>query len=139
MSCLDTTELFGESVEDIHELGEPPAALGLALGNPVGHARFDVKPENREADAIERRFRGGELLQNLDAETRLLHHPADAAHLTFDAIEPCDESLLLRFVEHRVLSLLRSDGAPNLPILAARSGRRYAAVPSGPRLRPQAL
>ena len=67
-----------------------------------------MEAEDGEADAIERRFGRGQLLEDLDAEPRLLHHPPDAAHLTFDAIETCDESLLLRFVEHDVLSLARA-------------------------------
>ena len=92
--------LFRKSIEDIDEFRKPEAPLGVSLGDPFGDAGFDMEAEDREADAVERRFSRGELLQNLDAQAWLLHHPPDAAHLAFDAIETCDDSLLLRFVQH---------------------------------------
>ena len=92
--------LFGEAIEDVDELGETLGPLGIALGDALGHARFDVEAEDREADAIQRRFGGGELLQDFHAQARLLDHPPDAAYLPFDAVQPCDDSLLLRLVQH---------------------------------------
>ena len=52
---------------------------------------FDVEPEDDEADAIERRLGGGQLLEDVDTESRLLNHPADAADLPFDAVQPGDD------------------------------------------------
>jgi hypothetical protein len=100
--------LLGEPVEDVDQLREALALFGIALGDAFRHAGFDVKAEDGEADAIERRFGGGELLQDFDAEARLLDHPPDPADLPLDAIETCDDSLLLRFVQHRILSVSRA-------------------------------
>ena len=40
-------------------------------------------------------------LQNLNAQARLLHHPPDAANLTFDPIQSRDNGLLLGSSQHR--------------------------------------
>ena len=93
-------QLFSEAVEDVDELGEALSACGIPFGDGVGDALFDVKAEDGEADAIERGLGGGELLEDLDAEPRLLDHAADAAHLPFDPVESRDDSLLLRLVQH---------------------------------------
>ena len=84
--------LLREAIEDVDELGQPPALLRLALGDPVGHARLDVMLEHGEADAVEGGLGGGKLLQDVDADARLLHHATDAADLPFDAIEAGDEA-----------------------------------------------
>ncbi len=42
--------------------------------------------EHCEADAIERRLGGGELLEDFDAQARFLHHAPDAARLPLDAV-----------------------------------------------------
>src|SRR3954453_19945883 len=93
--------LLGEAVEDVHELREPARPLGLALRNAIGDAALDVELEYRKADSIQRRFRGRQLLQELDAEPRLLNHAPDASNLPFHAVQPRHDRLLLRLVEHR--------------------------------------
>ena len=40
-----------------------------------------METEHGKADAVERGFRRGELLEDLDAEARLLNHAPDAADL----------------------------------------------------------
>jgi hypothetical protein len=57
-----------------------------------------VEAEDGETDPVEGRFCGGELLQDLDHRARFLHHPADAAHLSFDAVQARDDRLLLGLV-----------------------------------------
>ena len=65
-----------------------------------------MKAEDREADAIERRFGRGQLLEDFDAEARLLNHSPDPADLPLDAIETRDDSLLLCLVQHRCVFFL---------------------------------
>lgn len=92
--------LARETVEDVDQLGEPSGPLRLPLIDALRHALLDVKPDNGQADAIHGRLGGGELLEDVDAEPRLLDHPADPADLAFDAVESNDERLLLLGVEH---------------------------------------
>jgi len=92
--------LLREAVEDIHELGEPLGLLRVSLHDAVGDASLHVEFEDGEADAVERRLRGGQLLQDVDAKPRLLHHPAYSPNLTFDSIQPGHDRLLLWLVEH---------------------------------------
>jgi len=61
--------LFREAVEDVHEFGQPACLLRLSLDDAVRHASLDVELENRETDAVKRRFRGGKLLQKLDTQS----------------------------------------------------------------------
>jgi hypothetical protein len=56
--------------------------------------------QDRQADAIKRRFSGGELLKDFHAQTGFLHHPPDAPHLSFNAIESGHQKLLLRGFQH---------------------------------------
>ena len=95
--------LLGEAIEDVDQLGEALSALGIALADPVGHAAFDVEFENDETDAVQRRLCRGELLEDFDAEPRFLDHAPDAADLSFDPVQPRDDSLLLCFVQHASL------------------------------------
>ena len=92
--------LLGEAVEDVDELGEALRAIGIAFVDPVRDALLDVELEHDQADPIQRRLGRGELLEDLDAQPGLLDHPPDPSHLTLDAVQPCDDSLLLRLVEH---------------------------------------
>jgi hypothetical protein len=54
-----------------------------------------VIAHDREADPVQGRLGGGELLKELDADARLLDHPPDAPNLAFDPIESRHEALLL--------------------------------------------
>ena len=87
--------LFRETVENIDELRETLGALSLSLLDSVRDAFLDVKFHDGQADAIQRRLGGGELLQDLYAQPRLLDHAPDAPHLTFNAVQARDEGLLL--------------------------------------------
>lgn len=84
-----------KAVEDIEQLGEALRALAVTLLDRRRDALFDVKLEDHQADAIEGRLGGRELLKDLDAQPRLLDHPADAADLPLDPVQPGDERLLL--------------------------------------------
>lgn len=97
--------LLGETIEDVDKFREALTAFRSALFDPIRDAPLDVISEDREADAIERRFGRGELLENIDAESRLLYHPPDPSNLPFDSIEPGHERLLLRLVQHVSRSL----------------------------------
>ena len=94
-----------ETVENVDEFVQPMRLLRLTLGDAVGDASFDVKLEDREADPIERGFGSRELLKDLHAQPGLLDHPADAAHLPLDAVQPRDNRLLLLLVQHYSPSL----------------------------------
>lgn len=94
------TALLRKTIENVHKFRQPLTTFRAALFDPVWNAALDVIPEDRQANAIERSFRGGELLEDVDAQPRLLHHPTDPANLPFDPIEPGHERLLLRLVQH---------------------------------------
>jgi hypothetical protein len=114
-----TGDLLREAIENVDELGQPPALLGLARSNPVGDARLDVVLEHGVADAIEGGLCGGKLLQDLETRPRLVHHATNAADLPFDAIEAGSEVLLQRDVQHSFLA--SSDAA--LTLYASSSSR----------------
>jgi hypothetical protein len=56
--------------------------------------------EHAQTDPIQRSFSSRKLLENLDAEPRLLHHAPNAPNLTLDTIETRDERLLLCIIQH---------------------------------------
>jgi hypothetical protein len=58
--------------------------------------------EYRETDPVECRFGSRELLKNVHAEARLLHHAPNAANLSLDPVQPRDEALLLCLIQHEV-------------------------------------
>src|SRR4051812_44058641 len=87
-------DLAREAIEDVDELGELLIAVLVSLDERVGDAAFDVEAEDGEADPVQRGLGGGELLEDLDAQARLLDHATDPAHLVFDAIEPRHDRLL---------------------------------------------
>jgi hypothetical protein len=92
-----------ESIEDVHQLGQPFRSLGLALLDALRNALLDVKFEHREADAVHRRFSRRELLEDFQAQARFLHHAPDAPDLPLDTIQTGDDGLLLCGVEHAQL------------------------------------
>lgn len=94
--------LLGEPIENIHELGEAFRFLWLTSHDPFGYASLDVILQDGQADPVQRRFRSRELLKNVYAEPRLLHHAPNAAHLSFDPVKPRDEALLLCLIQHEV-------------------------------------
>src|SRR3954454_5030042 len=100
-NCPDpVTSLFRKSIENIDQLGELLAPLRFPLADALGDAPLHVELEHREADSIQGGFGGRELLQDLDAESWLLHHPPDPSHLSFDSIQTRDDRLLLRLIQH---------------------------------------
>ncbi len=103
MARLTRGRLFGETVEDGDELIQPAFAFDLAKFDAFGHTLLDVCLDDSKADAIERGFGGGELLKDFDAEARFFHHPADPAHLAFDAVQARDECLLPGCVQHKAV------------------------------------
>src|SRR5262245_7245431 len=92
--------LAGEAVEDVHEFRKSLCTVWIPFVDPFRHALLDVEAEHSQADSIEGRFGGGELLENLDAEAGLLDHPAYATHLPLDAVQSRDDCLLLGLVQH---------------------------------------
>ncbi len=95
--------LLREAVEDIDELRKALGSLSFPLREAVGNTFFDVELQNGEADAIQRGFGGRELLQDFDAKAWLFDHAPDATHLSLDAVQARDESLLLYSVQHKRL------------------------------------
>jgi hypothetical protein len=91
---------LGEAIEDIDELSETPIPFRLPLFDPFWDAFFDVTPEHRQADTVERGFGGGQLLEDLDAEAGLLDHAADPPYLPFDTVQPGNKRLLLSGIQH---------------------------------------
>src|SRR4030095_6852578 len=60
---------------------------------------FDVKLEDDMTDTPDRRFRRRKLLQNGDAETRLLDHLPNAAELSLDALQSREDVALMLDVQ----------------------------------------
>jgi len=87
--------LFREAIENIDELREALGPFRLPLLDPFGDALLNMEFEHGETDAIQRGFRCGQLLQDLDAQPRFLDHAADAAYLPLDAVQACHQRLLL--------------------------------------------
>jgi len=69
------------------------------LSHAVRHTLFDVKLEDDMADAPDRRFCRCKLLQNGDAETRLLDHLPNAAELSLDALQSREDVTLMLDVQ----------------------------------------
>jgi hypothetical protein len=92
--------LFSEPIEDVDELVQLVPAFGFTFGKPISDTVIDVVPEHRQADSIEGRLSGRQLLKDLNARTRLLDHASNAANLAFDAVEAPDERLLFRSAKY---------------------------------------
>lgn len=60
--------------------------------------------EQGQADAIERGLGRRQLLKDLDARPRFLHHFPDPANLPFDAVQSCNQPLLIRRVRHDIVA-----------------------------------
>ncbi len=89
-----------KTVENIDELLQPFGTLRLSLLDAFRHASFYMAAEHGQADPVQSGFGGRELLEDFDAQARLLDHPSNAADLSFYAVQACDKSLLLRGVQH---------------------------------------
>ena len=92
--------LLRKAIEYGHELIKAALTLGFAELHPLRDAALDVGLDDRETDSIERRLSCRELLKDLDAESRLLHHPADPADLALDPVQAGDDGPLLGCVQH---------------------------------------
>jgi hypothetical protein len=95
-----TFRLLREPIEDVYKLREAFGPFRFAFRDAIRHALLDVETEDGKADAVEGGFRRGELLEDLDAQPRFLHHSTDAADLPLDSVQTGDDSLLLRLVQH---------------------------------------
>ena len=93
------TRLAGEAVDDVDQFGETLGVFVRTLSHAVRNTLFDVKLEDDMTDASDRRFRRRKLLQNGDAETRLLNHLSDAAELSLDALESREDVALMLDVQ----------------------------------------
>ena len=122
------TKLSGEAVEDIDQLTELAALFRFTLRDAVGNTPLDVKLENGEADTVERGLGSRKLLKELDAQPRLLHHPADASNLALDTVQARDDSLLLRLVEHSKTCILRLGFGSERYLQKTTALRRFFAV-----------
>src|SRR5262249_59704518 len=75
--------------EDLHELGDLAALLaGVAAGDGALDAMADMVAQHLVLDPLQGGARRGDLGQDVDAVAILLDHAGDAAHLSFDSIEP---------------------------------------------------
>ena len=91
--------LARETIDDVDQLGEALSVFVRTLGDAVRHTFFDVKLEDDMADAPDRRFCRCKLLQNGDAETRLLDHLPNAAELSLDALQSREDVALMLDVQ----------------------------------------
>src|SRR4030095_3905681 len=87
--------LTRKTVDDVAQLGETFCAFVRTLRHAVRDTLFDVKLEDDMADAPDRRFCRRKLLQNGDAETRLLDHLPNAAELSLDALQSREDVALM--------------------------------------------
>jgi len=95
--------LLCEPVEDIDELVEPLRAFRFTLRDALRHALLYMTAYDGEADAIERRLGGRQLLEYFDTQPGLFDHAPNAADLAFDTVQAGDQRLLLRWVQHTAL------------------------------------
>ena len=95
--------LLRKAVEDIDEFAQTLANFGFTFRHAFGHAVLDMVTEDAEADAVQSGFGSGELLQNLDTQPGLLHHPPNPADLPLDSVQSCHESLLFGPIQHQFL------------------------------------
>jgi len=91
--------LARETIDDVDQLGEALSVFVRTLSDAVRHTFFDVKLEDDMADAPDRRFCRRKLLQNGDAETRLLDHFPDASELSLDALQSREDVTLMLDVQ----------------------------------------
>ena len=91
--------LARETIDDVDQLGEALSVFVRTLSDAVRHTFFDVKLEDDMADAPDRRFCRRKLLQNGDAETRLLDHLPDASELSLDALQSREDVALMLDVQ----------------------------------------
>ena len=91
--------LARETIDDVDQLGEALSVFVRTLSDAVRHTFFDVKLEDDMADAPDRRFCRRKLLQNGDAETRLLDHLPNAAELSLDALQSREDVALMLDVQ----------------------------------------
>ena len=91
--------LTGEAIDDVDQFGEAFSVFVRTLSHAVRDTLFDVKLEDNMADAPDRRFCRRKLLQNGDAETRLLDHLPDAAELSLDALQSREDVTLMLDVQ----------------------------------------
>jgi hypothetical protein len=88
-----------ETIDDVDQLGEAFCVFVRTLRDAVRDTLFDVKLEDDMADAPDRRFCRRKLLQNGDAETRLLDHLPDASELSLDALQSREDVALMLDVQ----------------------------------------
>src|SRR5207249_999963 len=74
----------------------------------VGDTVVDVTVEHLEGEILERGVHGRDLSEDVDAVAIVLHHPLDAAYLSFDPVEPLDQRVLVVPVLHRASRVLRN-------------------------------
>ena len=73
----------------------PNLLASAARTDRVHHAMLGMVSEQLQRDALERRPGRVDLGEDVDAVAILLHHFLNTANLTFDAPEPCLDSLLV--------------------------------------------
>ena len=73
------------------------ACAPLPDATACADAAVQVMLEQLQRERVERRLHGAHLRQYVDAIAVVVDHPADAAHLAFDAIEPLRQRGRLRF------------------------------------------
>jgi hypothetical protein len=86
--------LLGKPVENVDEFVHLLLTFDVAFGQCVSDARIHVMFENCQADAIQRGFGGGELLQYLDTRPWFLDHFPDSADLAFHTVQARQKRLL---------------------------------------------
>src|SRR4029078_9614292 len=80
--------------------------LRVPRGERIRHAVVHMVVQHPERQALERGVHRCDLGEDVDAITVLLDHPLDSPHLTFDAMEPLHQRLLVVTVLHRASRVL---------------------------------
>src|SRR6185295_3235306 len=74
--------------------------LRVPRGERIRHAVIHMVVQHSERKTFERGVHRRDLSEDVDAVTVVLDHPLDSPHLTFDAMEPLHERLLVVTVLH---------------------------------------
>jgi hypothetical protein len=93
-------DLRRKPVENVDQFLQALTALFGAQRDSFGDTSLNMVPKNGQADPIEGRLSGRQLLKDFDTQPGFLHHSTDATNLALNPVESSYENLLLGDVEH---------------------------------------
>lgn len=89
-----------ELIDDLQELVDAAGPVGSSAFDGIANAFAGVVAEHADPDTLQRRRRGSELLQDLDAHPRLRNHSLHALNLSLDFPQPDGQFFLMSGIQH---------------------------------------